>query len=39
MKPDIENLKPARRKIKWLEEGLLLLGMLAFSAGMAFLLY
>ena len=39
MKQDTENPRPASRKIKWLKEGLLLLGMLALSAGIAFLLY
>jgi len=39
MKQDTENPGPANRKLKWLEEGLLLLGMLALSAGIAFLLY
>ena len=39
MKQDTENQGPASRKIKWLKEGLLLLGMLVLSAGIAFLLY
>ena len=39
MKQDNENPRPVSRKIKWLEEGLLLLGMLALSAGIAFVLY
>lgn len=39
MKQDTEKNGPASRKIKWLEEVLLLVGMLALSAGMAFLLY
>ena len=39
MKQDTENRRPAGRKIKWLEEALLALGMLALSAGIAFLLY
>jgi uncharacterized membrane protein YdjX (TVP38/TMEM64 family) len=39
MKQDTENPRLAGRKLKWLKEGLLLLGMLALSAGMAFLLY
>lgn len=38
MKQETETPKPACRKIKWIEEGLLLLGMLALSAGIAFLL-
>ncbi len=36
---NIENPQPAGKKIKWLEEGLLLVGMLALSAGIAFMLY
>lgn len=39
MKQDTETPGTAGRRIKWLEEGLLLLGMLALSAGIAFLLY
>jgi uncharacterized membrane protein YdjX (TVP38/TMEM64 family) len=39
MKQDTEAPRTASRKMKWLEEGLLLLGMLALSAGIAFLLY
>jgi uncharacterized membrane protein YdjX (TVP38/TMEM64 family) len=39
MQKDTENPRLAGRKLKWLKEGLLLLGMLALSAGMAFLLY
>jgi uncharacterized membrane protein YdjX (TVP38/TMEM64 family) len=39
MKQDTETPRPPGRKIKWLEEGLLILGMLALSAGIAFMLY
>ncbi len=39
MKQETETPQPAGRKIKWIEEGLLLLGMLALSAGIAFLLF
>lgn len=39
MKQDTDYPRPAGRKLRWLKEGLLVLGMLALSAGMAFLLY
>jgi uncharacterized membrane protein YdjX (TVP38/TMEM64 family) len=39
MKPETEAEKKTPMKVKWLEEALLLLGMLALSAGIAFLLY
>ena len=39
MRQDSEKPGPAGIKLKWLREVLLLLGMLALSAGIAFLLY
>lgn len=39
MKQETETPGTAGRGIKWIKEGLLLLGMLALSAGIAFLLY